>query len=144
MCFSQSGSSHSRLILSGEGDGRSPHNVTWRDLADHNYQMHDETFLVIKGTATFTSRTDKIVAKEGDYVVVPPYSPHTFGNESDEECVLYNTFTPAWYINYFRLMQKMVERTEDRKLTPAIAKEAMLHYATVQTDKAGEYELPVV
>ena len=103
--------------------------------------MHDETFLVIKGTATFTSRTETITAKVSDYVVVPPYSPHTFGNDTDEELVLYNTFTPAWYIGYFRCMSRMVAKSADGKLTPAIAKEAMMRYATIQTqeDKGNEW-----
>lgn len=82
----------------------------------HWHQMHDETFLVIRGTATFTSHDSKITANAGDYVVVPTCSPHTFGNESDEELVLYNTFTPAFYIDYFRLMAKMAAQTEDGKL----------------------------
>ena len=97
-------------------------------------KMHDETFLVIKGTATFTSRQDKITANVGDYVVVPPHSPHTFANESpDEELVMYNSFTPAYYVNYFRLMAQMVKQSEDGKLTPSMNKQAMLQYATLQT-----------
>lgn len=102
-------------------------------------QMHDETFLVIRGTATFTSRDSKITAHAGDYVVVPTCSPHTFGNESDEELVLYNTFTPAFYIDYFRLMAKMASQTEDGKLTPELAKQAMERYATLQTGVTKEY-----
>lgn len=43
--------------------------------------MHDETFLVMKGTATFTSRDKSFTATEGDYVVVPLFAPHTFSNE---------------------------------------------------------------
>jgi len=59
--------------------------------------MHDETFLVLKGTAYFACRETTFAAREGDYVVVPPYAPHTFGNASQtEEAVLHNTFTPAF------------------------------------------------
>jgi oxalate decarboxylase/phosphoglucose isomerase-like protein (cupin superfamily) len=101
--------------------------------------MHDETFLVIRGTATFTSRDSKITANVGDYVVVPTCSPHTFGNESDEELVLYSTFTPAFYIDYFRLMAKMAAQTEDGKLTPELAKQAMERYATLQTGVTKEF-----
>ncbi|RDW59262.1 hypothetical protein BP5796_12186 [Coleophoma crateriformis] len=101
----------------------------------HWHQMHDETFLIIKGTGTFTSRTEKIIANVGDYVIVPPHSPHTFANDSpDEELIMYNSFTPAYYVNYFRLMAEMVKNSSDGKLTPSMAKEAMLHYATLQTD----------
>ncbi|KAF2150628.1 cupin 2 conserved barrel domain protein [Myriangium duriaei CBS 260.36] len=98
----------------------------------HWHQMHDETFLVMKGTATFTSREAKITASEGDYVVVPTCSPHTFSNETDSELVMYNTFSPAFYIDYFRVMGAMAAQTDDGKLTPALAKEAMERYATLQ------------
>ncbi|KAF3763967.1 RmlC-like cupin [Cryphonectria parasitica EP155] len=107
--------------------------------AQHWHQMHDETFLVEKGTATFTSREDKITAREGDYVVVPTCSPHTFANDSDEELVMYNTFTPAFYIDYFRLMAKMVEESDDGKLSPKIAKDAMDRYATLVTGATSEW-----
>ncbi|CAN8104642.1 unnamed protein product [Discula destructiva] len=105
----------------------------------HWHQMHDETFLVEKGTCTFTSRKDKIMAHEGDYVVVPTCSPHTFGNDTDEELVLYNTFTPAFYIDYFRVMGAMVADTKDAKLTPDMAREAMERYATLQTGISKEW-----
>lgn len=63
--------------------------------------MHDETFLVTKGTVRFhipeaPGLEPKIVdAKEGDYVVVPTRAPHTFSNETDEEARFFNTFTPV-------------------------------------------------
>ena len=99
--------------------------------------MHDETFLPIKGTATFYSRNDKIVAEAGDYVVVPTHSPHTFANETDQELIMYNTFTPAYYVNYFRLMAEMAGKSEDGTLTPGMVKQAMLQYATLQTKDHG-------
>ncbi|ROW03071.1 hypothetical protein VMCG_05740 [Cytospora schulzeri] len=114
-------------------------NSSFDGLCPNVSQMHDETFLVMRGTATFTSRESKITANAGDYVVVPTCSPHTFGNESDEELVLYNTFTPAFYIDYFRLMAKMAAQREDGKLTPEIAKQAMERYATLQTGVTTEY-----
>lgn len=104
----------------------------------HWHQMHDETFLVEKGVATFTSRTDKIVAQEGDYVVVPTCAPHTFANEGEEECVLVNTFTPAFYVDYFRVMAAMVEENGG-EMTREIGKVAMERYATLQTGVAKEW-----
>lgn len=100
----------------------------------HWHQMHDETFLILKGTGTFYTRDQKLTAKFGDYVVVPTHSPHTFGNESaDEELVIYNTFTPAFYVNYFRLMAKMIKERGTQGLTPEISQQAMAAYATIQT-----------
>lgn len=109
----------------------------------HWHQMHDETFLVIKGNATFYSRDASFVAAEGDFIVAPPLSPHTFGNESDEDVVLLSTFTPAFYINYFRLMAEMMKKlTADGKNTPEIAKRAMLQYATIQVPKDHDWNDP--
>lgn len=100
--------------------------------AQHWHQMHDETFLVEKGTATFTSREEKIVANQGDYIIVPTCSPHTFSNDTDEELVLYNTFSPAFYIDYFRVMAAMTKKAEGGKLTKELWKESMERYATLQ------------
>jgi quercetin dioxygenase-like cupin family protein len=70
--------------------------------------MHDETFLVTKGTVRFhvpeaPGLEPKVIdAKEGDYVVVPIRAPHTFSNETDEEARFFNTFTPVsrvfWWV----------------------------------------------
>lgn len=100
----------------------------------HWHQMHDETFLVFQGTGTFYTRDQKLEAKAGDYVVVPTHAPHTFGNESEtEQLIIYNTFTPAFYVNYFRLMQKMIEEQGAAGLTKEISQAAMAAYATIQT-----------
>ena len=67
----------------------------------HWHEMHDETFLVTRGTVRFhvpeaPGLEGKIVdAKEGDYVVVPTRAPHTFSNETDEEVRVINTCTPV-------------------------------------------------
>jgi len=107
--------------------------------AQHWHQMHDEIFFISKGTATFYSRNDKIVAEEGDTMVVPPCSPHTFGNETSEPVEILNTFTPAYYINYFRLMAEMATKGASGKVTPAIANRAMLQYATIQTGEDHDW-----
>jgi mannose-6-phosphate isomerase-like protein (cupin superfamily) len=98
--------------------------------------MHDETFLIQSGEVTFTSRNTKVTLKAGEYLVVPPMSPHTFANEGDEPAIIHTTFTPAYYVNYFRIMARMA--AEDKgALTPEIHREAMLRYATMQTKEHG-------
>jgi len=63
--------------------------------------MHDETFLVTKGTIRFHIpgapglEAQEIDAKAGDYVVVPIRAPHTFSNPTNEEARFFNTFTPV-------------------------------------------------
>ena len=67
--------------------------------------MHDETFLVTKGTVRFhvpeaPGLEAKVIdAKEGDYVVVPTRAPHTFENATDEEARFFNTFTPVSFLS---------------------------------------------
>lgn len=54
----------------------------------HWHRMHDETFLVLKGTVRFTVEEEgdggrkkrDVDAKTGDYVVVPVRAVHTFSS----------------------------------------------------------------
>ena len=96
--------------------------------------MHDETFLVTKGTVRFSTIGLKqpqpdIDAKAGDYVTVPIRAPHTFSNPFDEEARMFNTFTPAYFLNYFKLMATMAEK--EGGFSPEIVKAAMTVYATL-------------
>lgn len=102
----------------------------------HWHEMHDETFLVTKGTVRFhvpktpAQPEEKVIdAKEGDYVVIPTRSPHTFSNPFNEEARFFNTFTPAFYINYFKLLSELAEAGE---LNPESGARAMGNYATLQ------------
>jgi len=104
----------------------------------HWHEMHDETFLVTKGTVRFHTTGLKepqpdVDAKTGDYVTVPVRAPHTFSNPFDEEARFFSTVTPAFYVSYFKLMAKMVE--EHGKFTPEINKAAMSAFATIPVDK---------
>jgi hypothetical protein len=62
-------------------------------------------------------------AKQGDYVTVPTRSPHTFSNPYDEEAKFFNTYTPAFYINYFKLLAKLGE--EGKPMNPEANRRAM-------------------
>lgn len=74
----------------------------------HWHEMHDETFLVTQGKMQFHGlHGETIVANLGDYVTVPTRSPHTFSNPYDEEAKFFNTYTPAFYINYFKMLAQM-------------------------------------
>jgi hypothetical protein len=103
--------------------------------------MHDETFYITQGTIRFhvpdASQPGKdkevIDAHVGDYMTVPIRSPHTFSNPTDEEAKLFFTSTPAFYINYFKLLSQMGDRG---KPMPAEANmQAMALYATTLVDK---------
>jgi oxalate decarboxylase/phosphoglucose isomerase-like protein (cupin superfamily) len=93
--------------------------------------VHDETFLVTKGTIRFHGPDGKYTdAKAGDYVVVPTRAPHTFSNPTGEESVFFSTFTPAYYVNYFKLMSEMASKG-GRMLSKDEIVEAMSRFATV-------------
>jgi len=105
----------------------------------HWHEMHDETFLVTQGTARFhvpavEGREATVVdASVGGYVVVPTRAPHTFSNETDEECRIFNTFTPAFYIHYFKLLESLIE--DGKAMTPELNVQAMAYYATIPVQK---------
>ena len=100
----------------------------------HWHEMHDETFLVTKGTVRFHGAGVRdfegrkvlgarggegdgdddeeevyVDAKEGDYIVIGTRAPHTFSNPTGEEAVFVNTLTPAFYVNYFKMMAAMMQ-----------------------------------
>ncbi|KAF2266453.1 RmlC-like cupin [Lojkania enalia] len=96
----------------------------------HWHEMHDETFLVTQGTIRFHAPDGQIVdAHEGDYVTVPIRAPHTFSNPFDVEAKFFNTYTPSFYINYFKMMAEMSKG--DAMMSKEKNLEAMSRFATV-------------
>jgi len=90
--------------------------------------MHDETFLITSGTLRFTLGDTYKDARVGDYVVVPVGAPHTFANVSDAPAEFFSTFTPAYYVNYFRETAKL---SAEGRSSPEEVLSVMLRYATV-------------
>ena len=105
--------------------------------------MHDEFFLVTKGTLRFRGLNGNIVdAKLGDSMMVPTRAPHTFENPFDEEAKFFNTFTPAHYINYFKLLATFSE--EGKPMNPDANRRAMAvsvldHITIVVRADKGQY-----
>ena len=93
----------------------------------HVHRMHDETFLVISGTVRFMIGEDKIDARAGDYVVAPIGAKHTFANPFAEPAVFFNSFTPAYYVNYFRDLARLVAA---EGFSPEGVLRVMARYAT--------------
>lgn len=52
---------------------------------------------------------EPIDVKTGDFVSVPIRAPHTFSNPFIEEAKFVNTYTPAFYINYFKILSTVGE-----------------------------------
>jgi len=62
-------------------------------------------------------------------VTVPTRSPHSFSNPFDEEARFFNTFTPAHYVHYFKMMGDWVK--DGVKLDVSHVKTAMAYFATI-------------
>ncbi|EOA85430.1 hypothetical protein ACJQWK_07041 [Exserohilum turcicum] len=96
----------------------------------HWHEMHDETFLVTKGTVRFHAPDGaEYDAHVGDYVTVPIRAPHTFSNPTNEEAKFFNTFTPAFYIDYFKMLADMSKT--DAVMSKEKNLEAMSRFATI-------------
>jgi hypothetical protein len=71
----------------------------------------------------------------GDYVVVPVRAPHTFSNPSGSEACFLNTFTPAFCINYFKLLSALVPPGE--RIHREASVQAMASFATLPVPEMG-------
>lgn len=91
----------------------------------HLHRMHDETFLVTDGRLRFTTAEGHFDVGAGGYVVVPVGARHTFANPFAETAVFFNTFTPAYYVDYLRDLSQLTD------LTPQNILKVMAAYATL-------------
>nr|WP_186337892.1 MULTISPECIES: cupin domain-containing protein [Streptomyces] len=94
----------------------------------HRHARHDEGFYVLSGTVRFTVGDEEYDAGAGTLVMVPPGTPHTFANLTDQPAVMLSTFTPDLYVQYFRDLQEVL--ATGRPLTPQANIDAMSRYAT--------------
>ena len=61
--------------------------------------------------------------------MIPPGVPHTFANDGDESLVLLNTFTPDFYVQYFRDLRDMVQAGQP--ISAETVTSVMARYGTV-------------
>ncbi len=95
----------------------------------HRHAQHDEGFYVVSGTARFTVGDTTYDAPAGTLVMVPTGAPHTFANQGDQPVIMVNTFTPDFYVQYFRDLQDMIRG--GTPMSPASTAQVMSRYATV-------------
>jgi quercetin dioxygenase-like cupin family protein len=96
----------------------------------HWHEMHDETFLVTQGVVRFHAPDGAYHdAHVGDYVTVPIRAPHTFSNPTDQEAKFFNTYTPAFYIDYFKILAQLSK--SDEKMSKEKNIEVMARFATM-------------
>ncbi|GAA3114883.1 cupin domain-containing protein [Streptomyces echinatus] len=94
----------------------------------HRHARHDEGFYIISGTVRFTVGDEDYDATSGTLVMVPPGTPHTFANLTDQPAVMLSTFTPDLYVQYFRDLADVL--ADGRRLTPQVNIDTMNRYAT--------------
>ncbi|WP_030905902.1 cupin domain-containing protein [Streptomyces sp. NRRL F-5126] len=102
--------------------------------AQHRHARHDEGFYVVSGTARFTVGPTAYDAPPGALAMVPPGVPHGFANPGDEPLVMINTFTPDFYVGYFRDLRDAI--ADGRAATAEGVGEVMARYDTAL---AGEF-----
>lgn len=66
-------------------------------------------------------------------MTVPIRAPHTFSNPTNAQAKFFNTYTPAFYIDYFKMMAEMSKA--DEKMSKEKNLLAMSRFATMP---AGE------
>ncbi len=93
----------------------------------HRHRQHDEGFFVTRGTLVFTVGSDTYEVPTGTFVMVPIGEPHTFANPFDEEAEFITTFTPDFYVQYFRDIEALATGSG---LTAEGVKSLMERYAT--------------
>lgn len=94
----------------------------------HLHTQHDEGFYVLSGTARFSSGSTVRDAPSGSLVMIPSGVPHTFENATDEPTVMMSTFSPSFYVQYFRDIADMI--ASGRPMTPESVGEIMARYST--------------
>jgi mannose-6-phosphate isomerase-like protein (cupin superfamily) len=102
----------------------------------HWHEMHDETFLVTAGVVRFHVLDGTYHdAHVGDYVTVPIRAPHTFSNPGDVEARFVNTYTPAFYIGYFKALAEI--SAGDGQMSKEKNLAVMQRFATIPAPDMG-------
>jgi len=95
--------------------------------AQHRHREHEEGFFVTRGRLLFTAGSDSYEAPAATFVMVPIGAPHTFANPFDEDAEFITTFTPDFYVQYFRDVEALAAGSG---LTVESMKALMERYAT--------------
>lgn len=78
-------------------------------------------------------------AKAGDYVIVPVKSIHAFSNPFLGPAEFINTFTPAYYVDYLRMVAAEMKKS-GWKMGAERQKEIMAQFATFPPGDLGSME----
>jgi mannose-6-phosphate isomerase-like protein (cupin superfamily) len=87
-------------------------------------QLHD-MFYVLEGSLSVTVGDETLELEAGSFACLPPGTPHTFANTSDQPVRFLNFNTPAGWENYMRDLGELLASGE---ATPAAIGEIASRY----------------
>jgi quercetin dioxygenase-like cupin family protein len=76
----------------------------------HVHRVQEETFYVLEGECIWQIGDQKVRAKPGAYVFIPPGLSHNIGNSSDRPARMLMTVSPPGHEHYFEELAKLTAR----------------------------------
>jgi quercetin dioxygenase-like cupin family protein len=74
----------------------------------HVHRTQEETFYVLEGECEWQIDGQKVQAKPGTYVFIPPGVPHNIANASNKTARMIMTVSPPGHEHYFEELVKLV------------------------------------
>jgi quercetin dioxygenase-like cupin family protein len=74
----------------------------------HVHRVQEETFYVLDGECEWHIDGQKVRAKVGTYVFIPPGVPHNIANTSEKPARMIMTVSPPGHEHYFEELVKLV------------------------------------
>jgi quercetin dioxygenase-like cupin family protein len=74
----------------------------------HVHRVQEETFYVLAGECDWQIGDERVGAKPGTYVFIPPGVAHNIGNTSDRPARVIMTVSPPGHEKYFEELAKVV------------------------------------
>jgi quercetin dioxygenase-like cupin family protein len=74
----------------------------------HVHRVQEETFYVLEGECDWQIGDQRVGAKPGTYVFIPPGVAHNIGNTSDRLARVIMTVSPPGHEKYFEELAKVV------------------------------------
>ncbi|MDQ6781092.1 MAG: cupin domain-containing protein [Candidatus Eremiobacteraeota bacterium] len=69
----------------------------WSGEKSNRHPQSDQVLFVVRGEVVAEIGDERETLHEGDVVIVEAGAPHRFGNESKEEALTFNVYTPPAY-----------------------------------------------
>jgi quercetin dioxygenase-like cupin family protein len=76
----------------------------------HVHRVQEETFYVLEGECAWEVGGERVSAKPGAYLFLPPGVPHNIANVSDKPARVLMTVSPPGHEHYFEELADIVKR----------------------------------